>query len=329
MDQIDIKIIGEMGFRYLTPDSAIERRPKLQDLGRRLSLDRRTINSRIRKMERSGFISYYQVFPNFRLIGARCSVYTFVFKNPLQKEDYLKKLASIDEVIRIDEGMNSACAFILHRSDDELEKTLRRGEEYFGSPPMKAFDVFVPEIEGGPVLSNTDLRILRSLRYNGQKSAKDIASETSLTSKTVAWRLSQLLKQKALLIIPIYNSDQVSGLILYALIFKVGRKTTDETIRRINYEFSKNCFFETFDRKGGLIMMMYAKRISDVHANYKKAISILGEGDVFFDFFLKTYDDSGLIDRIIDEKLKALSDNGKLSQTGIVQAIETSDNFLS
>jgi len=48
-----------------------ERHPSAGNLGRKLGLDKKTVRARVKRMEESGFIKYYQATPNLGLFGMR------------------------------------------------------------------------------------------------------------------------------------------------------------------------------------------------------------------------------------------------------------------
>ncbi|HEY6237663.1 MAG TPA: winged helix-turn-helix transcriptional regulator, partial [Thermoplasmata archaeon] len=60
MDDQDVRIFCEMAFREGSYNTLGDRQPSLSGIGRRLGLDEKTIRSRVRRMEKDGFIRYYQ-----------------------------------------------------------------------------------------------------------------------------------------------------------------------------------------------------------------------------------------------------------------------------
>lgn len=67
MDSTDVRIFCEMAFADPIFEQFEERHPSAADLGKKLGLDTKTVSVRVRRMEESGFIKYYQAAPNLTL----------------------------------------------------------------------------------------------------------------------------------------------------------------------------------------------------------------------------------------------------------------------
>jgi DNA-binding Lrp family transcriptional regulator len=69
LDAKDVRIFCEMAFGTTSFSAIQDRRVSPSEIGRKVSLDEKTVRVRVKKMEDDGFIKYYQVMPNLNLFG--------------------------------------------------------------------------------------------------------------------------------------------------------------------------------------------------------------------------------------------------------------------
>jgi DNA-binding Lrp family transcriptional regulator len=69
LDSMDVRIFVEMAFRDPSYEEFEQRHPSAAELGKKLGVDKKTVSTRINRMEESGFIRYYQTTPNLALFG--------------------------------------------------------------------------------------------------------------------------------------------------------------------------------------------------------------------------------------------------------------------
>src|SRR3990170_3117538 len=66
MDSLDLKIVREMGFRPYGNRPQDPEAFKPSYLAKRTGVEPETVKARLARMEETGFIRFYQVYPNFR-----------------------------------------------------------------------------------------------------------------------------------------------------------------------------------------------------------------------------------------------------------------------
>ena len=95
-----MRIFCEMGYKYYGYTGK-SRRPSPKEIARKLGVDEKTVRLRTRKMERDGFIQYYQAIPNPSLFG-RPLLFTYGFKaqNVLGKRSLLRLFRETDGIYR-------------------------------------------------------------------------------------------------------------------------------------------------------------------------------------------------------------------------------------
>lgn len=297
MNVTDFRILAAMGLSYHSPNGTLHRRPSVSKMARDLGLDPKTVRSRIRNMERSGLIKYYQAFPNLSALGLRCSIYVFQFSDRDRKKEAMSKLSLLDEVQVIDEYSHSLRVVLLYESEGDLERRLALAGELTGVEPTKLFDVPMPPL--GMKLSAADMKILRALRWDALKPAKRIGQEVGLTARAVNYRLGRMADARAYFAVPVWGLERVSGIIIYAFSFFLQEKDREETVSRIAQKFAQRsvCWFAASE--GVVFFMLFADSVGEPERMYEAAKSMEGVSKVFMDVFVDTHDLPGMVDKML------------------------------
>ena len=168
---------------------------------------------------------------------------------------------------------------------------------------LKLYDLSMPDPK--IKLSETDWSIIKSIRYDALKPSKRIVEELGITLPTVNNRLQRLIRSRALYVVPIFNAQQVSKLILYALVFFIDEspEKRQKVVDEIHEKFKDNSYNRIVNQSGAVVFLMFATRIGEPEENYLKAKSIEGVHDVILDLIGQTHDCSRYIDKLIDENL--------------------------
>ena len=101
MDTLDVLIFCEMSFKYFDY-SGRQRRASPKEIGAKLGIDERTVRLRTTRMEKDGFIQYYQLIPNLRLLNQPLATLCNLEAPQLStKQIVLESLRSEENVIDI------------------------------------------------------------------------------------------------------------------------------------------------------------------------------------------------------------------------------------
>lgn len=300
MDLLDIRIFCEMGFKYHPPGGMADRRPSIKGIARALEIDARTVRSRMNRLEAEGFIKYYQAVPNYRLLGHSCATFVIYFTDMAAKKEAVRKVQLLDEIVRVDENFYSMVFSVLYRTDRDLEKKLAIVKELAGGQqPLKLYDLALPDPK--LAMSQTDWRIIKSLRYDALKPSKKIAGELGLTAATVNSRLGRLIRSRALYVVPIFSAQQVSKLILYALVFFIdGSKRRDKVVQDIHAAFGDRSYNRIVNPSGAVVFLMFATRLGEPEENYMRTKKISGVAGAMLDLIGQTHDCSACVDRLVE-----------------------------
>ena len=303
MDSVDAVILWDLGFDYQAPLSTTNRRPNLRRIADGLGIDRKTVSSRVRKMEEGGFIGYYQTYPNIAAAGMKASSYLLPFKEPAAKREAVNKLKLVKEILRIDECLNSLRFTVVYDKQPDLDRTLRLILTLTASEPLRLYDFQLPRVRRE--LGETDWRIMKSLRYDALKPSRKIAEELGISSRAVNYHLERLIKERALLVAPVFDMKHVAGTILYGLIFQIDEDDgkRPRAIEKITDTFKQNSFCRVVGHSGTVMFMMFTDRIAEPEENYLNAKAMEGVTNVHMDFIRRTHDCSEQIDACLEEQI--------------------------
>lgn len=309
MDSIDIAILWDLGFDRQIPNRLGDRRPAVTKIATELGLDRRTVRSRIRKLESEGFIKYYQVYPNLEAAGLRASSYLLQFQDYVAKSKALGKLESLDQVLRIDVCLNSLRITLTYISQEQLEALLYSIGSLTGSHPVKLYDFQMPQVS--TKLELTDWRIIASLRRDALKTPAKIGKELGLTARAVNYRLNRLISARAYLVAPVFDMREFAGTIIYGLMLEMDHSTLEATVNSLKEAFGRASFCHIVNPNGNAMFMMFTDKIAEVEENYFKAREMLGVNRVFVDIITGTRDCSRQMDQLITKEIREIQGTRK------------------
>lgn len=316
MDSIDIAILWDLGFDRQIPNRLGDRRPAVTKIATELGLDRRTVRSRIRRLESEGFIKYYQVYPNLEAAGLRASSYLLRFQDYVSKNEALERLKSLDQVLRVDVCLNSLRATAAYTSQEQLEALVHSIESLTGSRPVKLYDFQMPRVS--TKLDLTDWRIMASLRYDALESPAKIGKELGLTTRAVNYRLSRLISARACLVAPVFDMREFAGTVIYGLMLQMDCSTIQTTVNSLKEAFGRASFCHIVNPNGNAMFMMFTDRIAEMEENYFKARDMQGVKKVFVDVITGTHDCSRQMDQLIREKI---SEKSKMRGNSFITAV--------
>jgi DNA-binding Lrp family transcriptional regulator len=310
MDRLDVRIFLAMGTRNYIFQSGLSRQLNLRFIAKELGVDPDTVKARIKKMEESSFIQYYQVFPNFRLFGLQCVAIGLSFSDPTAKKEALQKLKLIEEVGWIDERLNSLRALLLCReAEADLVKKLALVEELTGVKPIRLNYLEMPPVQ--LELNLMDWMIIRSIRYDARKPTAQVAKELGLTPRGVNYRLQRLVKGNAFFIVPVINMENLENVIFSYLTFFLDENLRAEAIDAVTQLIGEKTMSRMVDSDGSAGFCVLNSNITESEEDYLKAKTIRGVEKVALDFPRRCHDISTCVDKLIDDKIAELEKTAK------------------
>ncbi len=223
MDAKDVRIFCEMAFKYTDYHAPTERRFSPSEIGRKLSLDEKTVRLRVKKMEEEGFIKYYQVVPNLGLLGfGHLAMYGLQARDITSKKEAIEAAQRRPGVVEIIDAVGPGFSVTLAgSSEDGLQ---RRAVEIANDLQVKRlFKIAerpMAEATGSP--TRLDWQILEACRYDALCPATTIAEKLSITPRMVEYRIEKLLESRAGFIKAIIDVQSLKGIIFYTLVLFSG-----------------------------------------------------------------------------------------------------------
>ncbi len=243
MDTTDVLIFCEMSFKYFDY-AGKNRRPSPGEIGRKLGLDERTVRLRTKKMEREGFIQYYQTIPNLRLfdrpLAYLCNFHAADLRAKKHALDLLQEAKSIIDIA--DFLGESFGVTISAASNQDVEEKAGEFAELIGisqfllTPPRS----FPPLHKS---LDKLDWQLVNALRYDALKPAEEVANQLGITRRMTDYAVGKLFQSQSISTRAIINARDPQGIIFYSLNLSLNPQKQDQTIRELREAYGERLWW--------------------------------------------------------------------------------------
>lgn len=302
MDSLDVKIFLAMGTRNYMFQGDQNRHLNLKLIAKELDVDPNTVRARIRKMEKSGFVKYYQVFPNYRVFGLHCFALGLIFPEIATKKKALKKLKLIENVAWVDERLHSLRVLLLYREvESDLKRNLALIEELTGTKPMLENNLKMLPV--GIELGLMDWLIIRSIRYDARKSTEHVARELGLTARAVNYRLRRLVQGNAFFIVPVIS---LKNFFCSHFTVFLDEDKRAAAVNEIDCLVGDKCMSRLISSEGTVAFCVLTKSANESEEDFLKMKAIPGVKRVIMDFTQCCHDTSAYFDKLINKKIADL-----------------------
>lgn len=303
MDYLDLQIFRSLGFLPYGQHSCDLSRLNPWVIAKKVGADGRTVKLRLNKMQKNGFIHYFQIYPNFRLLGLNGVAYVFDIGDVLRKYEVIDNCALVDGVTEIHNfiGPEVCIDFTYQDSRDEnrrleLFEKLTRCES-----PLRFYERVMPHSEA--TLSNIDWKIVKALRYNALKPLSNVASELGLTAKTVRRRFERMVQNNAIIIVPIINPAHIANTITYVILLYPDPERWSEVIEKVMKLFGYSYFLTRMFPPGNAAIYLSARTLAETEDNLIKARKIEGMKDARILILKEIRENTHWMDSAIDRKI--------------------------
>lgn len=217
MDELDIAIIrslfGTTNTLPLSPDP----RPSFSAMARKLKVDEVTIRNRVRKMESTGVLKGRTLQLNPGLVGLTAASLLIDVLPPSSKADVIKKLLLMQGVLAVLSNIgNSLGIIILYESERGLRNQVELITRIASSENVVSVNIPLPRPQVR--LSPADLKLIRIIQKDPNKSYLSVAEELGLSNKTVKLRLAKLIEGNAMFFLPNIEVKALRGLTVVGLL---------------------------------------------------------------------------------------------------------------
>ncbi len=307
MDSTDVLIFCEMSFKYFDY-SGSKRRPSSKGIGEKLGLDERTVRLRIRKMEREGFIRYYQAIPNLRLLGQPLAyLCNFQTTDITTKHRAIAMIREADDIIDIADYLGESFGVTISAaSEEDAQQTIAKLSRKIGTP---RFGLLPPRQFPSPMrtLGKLDWELVKSLRYDALKTTREVARETGSTHRMADYAIGRLFESQALFTRAIINAKDSKGIIFYSLNLNVEDGKQQRITNDLRAALGERLWW-TFTPPGQpLILFLFSTSIGKAEDDLLDALQLPGINGGSLTIFKGWVEPErpSWIDRRVEEKIRS------------------------
>ncbi len=217
MDATDVRVFCELAFKETGFSPPGERELTPAAISRKLGLDEKTVRGRIRRMEETGFIKYYQATPDLGLFGLKhLEVCRFEAMNVATKVGAVRYAEALPGIVELVDYLGPTFSVSIASGSKERAEQLT-GEiaghfelrrENLGSAP-------IAEPKSKP--DRLDWQLIGRLRYDARSSYKDVAEGLSISQRLAQYRIRKITNAGALRVRAVINPQKQEGLVFYEL----------------------------------------------------------------------------------------------------------------
>ena len=230
MDELDFRIFKSLEFRPYGEAAGDLSRLNPWVIARKVGADGNTVKDRLNKMKKAGFIRYFQIYPNFRLLDLHGAAYMFDLHDVLEKSAVIEKCALVDGVTEIHNNIGPQNCIDKTYGD---ATDARRRHELFREltrcgTPERFYERTMPPVTVD--LTPLDWRIVRALRYQAFRPLAAVAQELRVSVKTVRRRFKRMVEGQAVLIAPLVNPADIPNTITHVILLYPDESRRDHVV---------------------------------------------------------------------------------------------------
>jgi len=236
-DSLDLRITREIG----TPRSAQWNvRESYASIAKRVGVDEETVRKRIKRAEKMGIVQGWRATIHPNLIGCVDAFVDLEVNANLNKIQIISQLKLLEGVIAITdfEGVGLDVLFFVEPGE-ALSRKLELIREMCGAKEY-IWSNYLPPCDLKP--TETDWRIIWSMRNDPRRNISDIAKEARVATKTVNRRLKLLTERRALFLIGLPNFRQTMGITGNFLISCSNKEMTSSVSENVLNKFQNTAF---------------------------------------------------------------------------------------
>lgn len=312
MDPLDLRIIRTMGIR---PYGHRPQNPEVlraSYLASRLRVEPETVKAHLARMEASGFIRFYQAYPNFRHLGLASAAYLFRVPDDDQKAAAIERVRLIDGLVEVHNFLGAEmCVEVSYRAEHDLSKKLRLLAEFTGDGnPTRFYDRDMPPVPHA--LTRPDWRIVNALRFRGRRPLAEVGDELGMSARTVRRRYGRMMKEGSMFIGPAVDPSRVPGTVLFELLFYTTPQADASTLQRVLRTYEDRYLYHyvpTSPTLGNFDVLLAADSTGDIEAMRQRGRLIPGIAKVSALVFRGWSEFTDWIDAAVKEKLGSVDRN--------------------
>jgi Lrp/AsnC family transcriptional regulator, leucine-responsive regulatory protein len=295
MDPVDLQIVE------LLDKNA---RESYANIARVLALSGRTVQRRVARMLRAGFIRSFEAILDPRSLGLGEAVCDVQAKGSVRNEDVrnrLTKVPNVTEIITLAGGTFVVYAY--YRDSAELENVLHR----IGATPGVADIQYEagPWTEDGNVkLSLQSWKIVHILNHNARRELTDVARQAGLSSRTVQRHILWLTSRRAVRFGVDVDISKATDLFVYILLVRLQMGTPKQSaLERIKKQVPAVWRELRTVNPFTIILSLYAARITQLESDVESIRLVPGVAGVRVLIVTEDRRNTAWLDSRISEKI--------------------------
>ena len=310
VDALDIRILRCMGIQPYGKEPRALETLKASHIAKRIKTSTERVRDRIARMEQSGIIGGYELFPNYRHLGLAATW----FYLEIRDEDLVD--AAIDKIEPV-EGVVGCCAFVggllcinvHYRSLADLARKLRLLESLIGKgEAQKFYDVDMPRVDRP--LAGLDWRIIKALREDARRPVREVARDARVSEKTVKRRLDRMAQEGSIFVIPLLDPSRAEGILMFSLAVRFAPDAGPSSL--VAVEAALRDHMVAVDRTevpqlGSHAFLLAARSMGEVEALRKATAKVQGVAGARALLFRDARENWSWLDEAIDERIRASS----------------------
>ena len=303
LDELDFKIFKSVEYRPFGSSSADLSRLNPWVIAKKVGADGATVKLRLAKMKRDGFIQYFQIYPNFRLLGIQGAGYLFDVRDVVEKSRVIERCSLVDGVTEIHNfiGSNICIDFSYRDGQDESRKLELLRSLTHCERPERFYERTMPPID--IELTNTDWRIIKDLRYHAFKSLSKVAHDLGLSGKTVRRRFERMVQNNAIIVVPIVSPATIPNTITHVMLLYPKPERREEVVTRAAETFANSCFLSHTSPPGNAWLCLAARTLAETEENLIRARTLDGMQDAKMMILREIREYTQWVDAAIDQKI--------------------------
>jgi DNA-binding Lrp family transcriptional regulator len=231
LDKLAVKIFRELVQNRGAVPLVTDLKTSFSRIAEKLGVNEVTVRKRIEKLHETGFLRGWSLLVHPHLLGLRAAQLWVDTLPHVSKDDLIRKLRLIQGVFVIVNHLGNSLYLVLFYEDEEsLKKQIELISRISNSENIARVDIRFPETKA--MLSETDWKIVRSIRKEPQRPYILISKELGLSSKTVKRRIERLTGEGVLFMVPRMNPKALEGVIIADLLVSYAHPGSKEECER-------------------------------------------------------------------------------------------------
>jgi len=276
VDAEDVRIFCELAFQDLGSSAFVRRAPSPAEIGKTLSMDEKTVRLRVRRMEESGFIKYYQATPELALFGLkRLALYRFEAMNVPTKHGVIQHVHGMPGIVQVADYLGPTVSVSVAGASPD--KVVQLGDEIAGRFELKKTTLGEGVIEAPEMkLDSIDWRIVQRLRYDARSAHKDVAEAVSITARMAEYRTRKLLDSGAVRVRAVINPQRQEGLVFYEVEVTVEPSKRASVLSAVQQRHKESIWSLQEPAPGTILLSLFAFTLAQPEAVAMELLTVPG-----------------------------------------------------